>query len=714
MADFRSGLTAACLGMAVACCGSVLDDVDVFIGTAGSAHTTPAAACPFGMVQAGPDTGTCDWRYCSGYQFGDAELIGFSQTHLSGTGDTDLGDVRLLPFVGSRMPERTALDKVSERASPGWYEVSVGEPAIKVSIAAAPRSAVYRLVYPDGSVPSIKLEPCTGISRSEKEAGFPLCCEVRATSARRIVGHYRRKGWALREVFFVLESDRDFTLAGSGAVPAWGKYPRYRMDFSGRGGAISLRLAVSHRSAEGAERNLAGEVAHRTFDEVRQVSAKAWTDYLSRVELPEDLPPERRTIFRTALYHLFFQPNLISDIGDPDEYGTFSFWDTFRAAHPLYTLLVPELVPDFLRSIVWQGRREGRLPTWSLCGHDVQSMIGTHSIPVLVDAYLKGFSGVDWNEVYALVKNTLTQYHYGRENENWDLLDRFGYIPADAVSGESVSRTLENAYDDACAAKLAKALGHAGDAAFFSRRADCWTNVFDRTIGFARPRLMSGAWQEPFDPLDSGYLNSFTEGNSWQYSWHVLHDPQGLISAMGGAEEAVEKLTRLFDQKTVRGNGWAVDMTGVMGQYVQGNEPSHHIPWLFALAGRRDLTDAFVGKLCDRFYSTGPEGLCGNDDCGQLSAWYLCAAMGFYPVDPCGGDYVLSAPRVSSLKIRVGEGRALTIRAEGGLDGGRVESVSFSPARTKERNAIVGNVIRHADMKGGGELVFKMRPKQDR
>lgn len=606
--------------------------VNPFVGTSGTSHTTPAATCPFGMLQPGPDTGKGKWAYCSGYQFGDTNVLGFSQTHISGSGGCMLGDFRILPYVGEgEVPEKTVLDKSGEHAEAGFYAVTAG--GVRVEITASPRVAFYRLTFPEGAEAHVKLDPVGGLAPS--------------SSPRTVVTHPApdlaagdcRIGYGCRNVFWRMKSSVPFEIGP--VVTIDGMF--WRMDFPKGTRTVELRIALSAKSGDGAARNLAtGDGV--SFDAAKSAAAADWEKMLARLPIEADDATKR--VFYTALYHVCFQPNLYSDAGEPERYANFSYWDTFRAAHPLYTLLVPEKIPAFVESELDQYARTGRLSSWSLSGVDAQAMIGIHAIPPLVDACLKGLVDAETERrVYAAVRASLRETHAKAYREDWDFIDTLGYYPHDAVE-EAASRTLEDSYDADCARRLAEKLGEKDDAAFFAKRAGAWRNVFDAKTGFARPRLLNGNWWEPFDPTDNGRTYGFTEANAWQYTWHVLHDVPGLIAALGGKEKFATKLAWLFEQPYRRGRHWTLDISGEIGQYAHGNEPSHHIPFLFYLADRPDLGDKCVKRICETLYGDGPNGLCGNDDCGQLSAWYVFAMLGLYPVDPCGGDYVIGTPQV--------------------------------------------------------------------
>ena len=705
--------------------------VDPFIGSAGTGHTTPAAAQPFGIIQAGPDTGLNDWKYCSGYQYGDTNVLGFSQTHLSGTGCPDLGDVSILPFCG-KDPEKWAfaMDKSTEKASPGRYSVELPGAGVKVDIgfeltaangkrrAVQPNTVVYRLRYRDRKDAHLYVNLPFGVGYTSSANPWAWCrtedIAVRTNSQHfaygqtgSLSGSYTRTCWARdRRVSFRIDFSRPVKLRELPRAEGEeaGKASRYVADFAEIPFPGEVEVAI--RIFDGATDGTRGRLAKNPPVDARG----KWRELLSRIEI--DGTDEQKKSFYTAMYHLFFQPNNISGMGDEPFYSTLSFWDTFRAAHPLYTLIAPEYVDGFVNSALKQGERNGYLPIWPLWGYDTQCMIGTHSVPVIVDWFLKTRSpGVDWNEAYRQVRDTLRNAHPGRQKENWDILDKYGYYPYDIIKGESVSRTLECAYDDWCAAEFAYAMGEEEDAAFFRKRAGNWRNVFDPSVGFARGRDSKGAWRPDFNPFalgrGAGSGNDFTEGNSWQYTWHVMQDPEGLIAALGGREKFAAKLQSLFAQaKENEGQGSVSDVTGLIGQYAHGNEPSHHVIYFFQYAGRGDLTAKYVREVFDTQYGTTPDGLCGNDDCGQMSAWYVFSAMGFYPFNPCGGAYVLGAPQVPRATIRLPGGKSFTIRANNlSKENLYVKSVSLNGRPKKDF------ILRHADILAGGELVFEMTDK---
>ena len=682
------------------------DRVNLFIGTDFNGHVFPGACCPMGLVQASPDTGHGTWHYCSGYRNSDTTIIGFSQTHLSGTGAPDLGDLRLLPGRDIRTSDVAYhQDKSRESATPGYYSAFLTEPQVKVEVTATPHVAVYRFKY-EGGLPAQMLVDCQyGICAASKLSTRVLDSDVRVdASGFRISGRVRTRVWVERNWYFVLDCNHKFKAVELPAAPGE-KAPRYVLTFADvkPDDTVEVRVALSAESVNGAAKNLAA--AHgRDFSGIAADARAAWNRLLGRIEAKGT--DDQLASFYTSLYHLFVQPNNIADADKPVRYSTFSCWDTFRAAHPLYTILTPENIAPFVNSMVEDQKKNGFTSIWTLWGEDDQGMIGTHSVPVIVDAYLKGFRGFDAEEAYGAIRASLRENHANRRKENWDLLDKYGYYPYDMIKAESASRTLECAYDDWCAAQMAKALGKDEDFAFFSKRAQNYRNLFDRETLLMRPRDSEGRWIEPFDPFRIGWGKgyNFTEGNAWQYTWHVMHDPEGLIKLFGGREKFAERLDMLFKfPERIEGQGELGDVTGLIGQYAHGNEPSHHVAYFYHYAGRPRRTAEIVREVFDRFYLNKPDGLCGNDDCGQMSAWYIFSAMGFYPFNPCGGEYVLGAPQLPEVTLRLPGGRKFAIMAKNLSEKNKyVKSVCLNGKK------LDGFKITHEEIMAGGTLEFEM------
>ena len=735
------------LGMVAAlgvCSAEAALEPDLFIGTQGVGNVTPAAAYPFGLVQAGPDLSKSsdafvvdNWHF-SGYQHDSPWIWRFSQTHLSGAGCPSLGDFGIMPFGGEWDPESRAfpLVKEEERAEPGYYAVGVsnGLGVTTCEMTALEHTAVYRfrfgaaahdvrfLVDLDWGIGTMDRTDCFG--------KFVTKCHFKCPTDPDgvITGGRRCWSWADYEYHFALRLSVPIRGVETLREPDGRRGGIYVLKLGDvPGGELVVRIALSNTSPENADRNLMAEAPCADFDAARKASAQAWSRRLGLVELDPKTPARVRANFAAALYHVFVQPNRQSDVGTRPVYSTFSLWDTFRAAHPLYTVLCPKEDARFVESMLDQCDRQGYLPIWALGGSENHCMIGHHAVPVVVDACLKGLLPSNQVErAYKAVRQTLTVRHkpvndgtWGLLKEDWDILDKYGYYPFDQmrggyggekVRGESAARTLECAYDDACAARLAQALGHAEDATFFARRAGNWKNVFDPELRCARGRDSNGRWREPFDRYECGSGpwndNDFCEGGSCQYSWHVPHDPEGLVAFLGGREQAGKRLDGLFSDRPPNAGdkGYTIHaITGCIGQYVHGNEISHHIAYLYAYTDRPWRAGEIVGRICATQYNPRPDGLCGNDDCGQMSAWYVFSALGFYPMDPCGGEYVIGAPQVPGAVVRLGNGKLLEVVVRGPLSaGGRVRSVSFNG------RAVTDWRIRHADLMSGGRLEFEM------
>ena len=736
--SFGAVLAAVVCASAAASAGS-LDAVDTLIGGAYRGHTFPGATCPFALVQASPDTGLHDWDHCSGYVWKDPCIYGFSQTHLSGTGIPDLSDVRLLPFTEDfDTPDprkwRLAKDRRSERGRPGYYTVSLAKAGINVELTATQRVGVHRYTYAAGKPVKLLVDLQWNNARHMDKAVVAFSNRLDAANAA-IVGGRRVHAWLRRSVSWKVVFDRpwkDARLLPKAAPEEKGE--RWVLEFE-PGAPLVVKAAISTVDEEGAAKNYAAEAEGKSFDEIRDEARAKWCAILDRIETP-GASAEKRTAFYTALYHLCIQPNDIADVDgryrggdakvakakDGVYYSGLSLWDTFRAAHPLYTIAVPERVNGIVNSMLGQYKALGHLPVITYFGWETHCMIGNHSVPVIVDAYKKGFRGFDVDLAFEAVTNSLTVRHPSpffrwKPREDWELYDRYGYYPCDKITGQSVSRTLECGFDDWCAAEFCRALGR-GDEAFFRKRANYWKNVFDKEIGFMRGKDSSGNWRTPYDPFYLNHKgNDFTEGNAFHYTWHVLQDPQGLIKAMGGKSVFLQKLDSLFVQPEHKeGMGSIGDATGLIGQYAHGNEPSHHVAYFFTLAGAPDRTADIVREICDRFYSAKPDGLCGNDDCGQMSAWYVFAAMGFYPFNPCGGEYVIGAPQLPKVTLYLSHKEH---KGKNSTRSTRPNTFTVIAKNLSKENKYVKSVtlngkpvrdwkIRHADIMRGGELVFEM------
>ena len=719
----RVGLVVAGALCASAAFGDLAEYVDPFTGTAGTGHTHPAACVPFGMVQAGPDTGFGDWAYCPGYQFRDKSVLGYSLTHLSGTGCPDYNDVQILPFTGEvrKLPMRSAIDKSTEKASPGYYRVVQTEDDVETEVTAAKRAAIYRFTWRKAGRAKVLLNlPFGQAVRRTWDA------DVKASGRCRIAGSYMRNGWISdRRIAFAFEFDRKWSSLEELPRKTADEPPQYVVAFDVAAGERTLvKVGLAHTDADGARGNLATDIPGWNFESVRTDAREKWNALFARSTC-EGTEDQKRNWY-TALYHLYGQPNDYADAdgrysaadgnirksADGTYFTTLSLWDTFRAAQPWYTIATPEVVEPIIRSMLSHYTTFGRLPVMSYGGRNVDCMVGNHSVPVIADAYLKGFRGFDQTLVFEAITNTLTVAHPGKPKENWDLYDKYGCFPCDVIRAESVSRTFECAYDDWCAAEFAKAIGKSEAEAFFRKRSGFWKNVFDTSIKFGRGKTTKGTWRDPFDPYAFGHGadrdNDFTEGNAFQYSWHIMQDVPGLVSAMGGRESFVRTLDSLFTSREVKpdtSNGELLDISGMIGQYVHGNEPSHHVIYFYPQVGHPEKAAERIREVFDTQYHVGPEGLCGNDDCGQMSAWYLFSAMGFYPFNPCGGEYVIGAPQVPKVTLTVGKRtpvRFVMTATNLSKENKYVKSVTLNG------RPITDWKICHRDIMKGGELVFEM------
>lgn len=711
--------------------GSYTDYVDPFIGTATVGHTYPGATLPFAMVQVSPDTGTQGWEYCAGYHDADSSIIGFSHTHLSGTGCPDMGDILLMPITGEPRFEagskenpdsgyRSRFDHANETARPGYYSVRLDDYDIFAEMTVTPRTAFHRYAYPERSQSGVILDLGHGIGDETMQSS------IRQIDDRTLVGVRHSAGFVKdHQYYFCIRFSRpieEFVSYCDGAVgektEIAGKICKMYVGFGEAGSKpLFVKVALSTASEEGAHRNMEAEIPHWNFNKVMKAADRVWNENLAMMQI-DPVDDNQLVSFYTALYHSLIMPNLVTDVDgtysgwdhkihqstEGDLYTNYSLWDTYRALHPLYTILIPARNEEFIHSMLQRYRQVGALPTneYGLC--ETYAMIGNHAIPVIVDAYLKGARSFDPEEAYRAIKDASTVSHV---KSDWESYMKYGYYPFDIVEVESVSRTLEAAYDDRCVARMAEALGKKEDQALFERRSNFYKNLLDPETRFMRARNTKGEWRTPFDPFSIAHEllgGDYTEGNSWQYTWHVQHDVPGLVDLIGGNEAFSHKLDSLFFlDEELRGVAWVSDVTGLIGQYAHGNEPSHHVAYMYNYVGQPYKTQRLVREVFDRFYMARRDGLCGNDDCGQMSAWYLFSAMGFYPVDPASGEYVLGAPQANEIVMHLPGNKTFTMRAENlSRENKYVKSVSWNGT------PLEGFTIRHADIMKGGELVFEM------
>ena len=698
--------------------------VDPFIGAADNGHTFPGACRPFGMIQTSPVTGAVGWRYCSEYMYADSIIWGFTQTHLNGTGCMDLGDILVMPFTGERHRTwdayRSSFSKTSENATPGYYTVTLDQAKVKAELTATTHAALHRYTYEQADSASILIDLQHGPAWNEKQYHSQVnSCEVNWENDSTLTGHVNNKVWVDQDYYFVMQFSRPVIDHFELPMAETEKGKRLVASFNIQPGKeVLMKVALSTTGVEGAKANMAAEVPGWDFEGIRTAAKADWNSYLSRIEA--EGTDEEKTNFYTSFYHALIQPNEISDVDGRYRnaadsvvnatggkfYSTFSLWDTYRAAHPFYTLMVPERVDGFINSLVDQAEVQGYLPIWGLWGKENFCMVANHGVSVVAEAYAKGFRGFDAERAFNAIKQTQTVSHPLKSN--WENYMKYGYFPTDLTEAESVSSTLESVYDDYAAADMAKRMGKTEDAAYFARRADFYKNLFDSSTQFMRPRKSDGTWKSPFNPSQIGHAESvggdYTEGNAWQYTWHVQHDVPGLIALFGGEEPFLNKLDSLF---TLKLETTQADVTGLIGQYAHGNEPSHHVTYLYALAGRPERTQELIREIFDTQYSPKPNGLCGNDDCGQMSAWYMFSAMGFYPVNPVSGEYVFGAPQLPEFVLHLADGKTFTIKAEG-----LSEANKYVKSITLNGEPYTKNFISHADIVKGGTLVYQMTDKK--
>ena len=715
----------------LACANKVSSDVDAggdftqyvnpFIGTAFTGHTFPGATYPLGFMQPGPETGNYSWDYCSGYFYDDDRINGFSQNRLNGTGIVDLGDLLIQPFSGDiREDLSSGFNKSSEKATPGYYGVELTDNDVKVEVTTSPHVAFHRYTYNSQKEANVLADFQSGLVWSKDRAAIHvLDNEVNFESDRIITGYTTRTEWVRRTYYFVIEFDKPILSKEMlKQRDPREKAPRYILNFDMDGSSVlNMKVAMSTTSIEGAKANLAAEVTHWDFDKVYEDAKNEWNKYLSRVQVEGS--HNDKVNFYTSLYHLYIQPNNIADVdgsyvGPNREvaksptgkyYSTLSQWDTFRAAFPMYTILSPEIIDHLVNNMLEFSEQQGHLPIWALMGQETYTMVGNHSVPMVVYAYLKGFNGFDAERAYNEIKKSLTQGTH--KNAGWELYDKLGYYPYDIAKVESVSRTLEAGYDDYAAALMAQKLGKTDDYKFFINRSNFYKNHLDSETMSMRPKDSKGDWLTPFDPYQLAHADShigghYTEGNALQYTWHVMHDIPGLIQHMGGKEQASKALDYLFTTEQ-ESTGQLSDVTGLIGQYAHGNEPSHHIAYLYMHLDRPHDTQRLIRQICKDFYQNKPDGLIGNDDCGQMSAWYLFSSMGFYPVNTVDGQYIFGAPQLSKATINLGNGNSFIMEAINlSEENMYIEKIELNGEPYKE------NFITHSDIMNGGKLTFYM------
>lgn len=711
--------------------------VNPFIGTqtdatgALSGSTFPGATMPQGMIQLSPETENyVTYDPCCGYDYDRDSIFGFTHTHLSGTGCTDLIDVSLMPTVKRVTPQMLSrgnfgvpFSHEKEAASPGYYMVELE--GVKSEMSATVRTGIHRYTFPRGVGQTIVLDLDRMTYRGDayyagRRAYQIIQGQLRLVDDRTIEGYRLLTGWAkLRKVYFRAEFSKPIRErimmdggrnAGESDVVN-GRALRAALSFDDDGQPLMVKVAISPVDSRGARLNMEAEAGSWDFAHYTEAARRAWEKELACIDI--DATDEQKTIFYTGLYHVLMQPNTMSDADGrymdtnfeikqmPEGqtyHSTFSLWDTFRAAHPLYTLVKPDVAAQFVRDMLLHHDTYGYLPIWDLWGQDNYCMIGNHAIPVIADAILAGLPGIDAERAYRAMVESSTRTHPNSPFEVWE---KYGYMPQN-LQGTSVSITLEQAFDDWCVAAVAKKLGHTADYERFIKRSENYRNLWDCNSGFFRPRDDKGDWVEPFDPL-SYEQPCFIEGNAWQYMWFVPQNPEGLIELLGGREQFLKKLDENFSLTATSGevNGNA---SGFIGQYAHGNEPSHHTVYLYNFAGRPERTQELVEQVRSTFYNATPCGYAGNDDCGQMSAWYIFSSLGFYPFNAGSAEYVLGTPLFRKAVLHLAGGKDFVIKAPKKKAG----KVLVKQAKLNGQK-LEGLTISHADIMAGGELEFVMK-----
>jgi predicted alpha-1,2-mannosidase len=705
--------------------------VDPYIGTGFHGHVFLGANVPFGAVQLGPVNLSEGWDWCSGYHYSDSTIIGFSHTHLSGTGIGDLGDVMIMPTTGPvhvvkgtvKHPESGYVSRFShqeETARPGYYAVRLKRYDIKAELTASPRVGFHQYTFPKSDAAHIIIDLQQGI-------GWDLATDtfIEQVNDSTLRGYRYSKGWAVdQRLYFAAvfsKPIRGFTSlqvldsVGNTTPAARGNRLKGIVTFATQAGEqVRLKVGISPVSAENALANIRAEIPGWNFTKVATAADAAWNQELQKVQIKAD-SPARLKVFYTALYHTMIAPSIFND-HNGDYWGTdkkvyknapftnlttFSLWDTYRAAHPLFTILQPERVNDMVNSMLAIYQQQGKLPIWHLMANETNTMVGYSAVPVVVDAYLKGFKGFQAELAYEAIKATAM-----RDDRGLKAVKELGFIPADSEV-ETVAKGLEYAIDDWCIAQMAQKMSKADDYAYFSKRAKNYANYFDKQTRFMRGRVSQTEWRTPFNPFVARHMkDDFTEGNSWQYTWLVPQDVEGLISLLGGAKPFSQKLDSLFTAKGDMGKEASNDITGLIGQYAHGNEPSHHIAYLYDYVGQPWKTADKVRFIMDNFYTTKPDGIIGNEDVGQMSAWYVFSALGFYPLNPANGAYVFGSPIVQQATLALAGGKTLAIEAKHNSATNKYIQKIFLNGQPYSKSYIT-----HKDLMRGGKLMLEMGPK---
>jgi predicted alpha-1,2-mannosidase len=691
---------------------ALISYVNPFIGTGGHGHTYPGATMPFGMVQLSPDTRLDGWDGCSGYHYSDNYIYGFSHTHLSGTGVSDYGDILLMPTnelifhngADGKKGYRAHFSHERETASPGYYQVQLDSTNIHVELTVTPRAGMHKYSYPSSDNQFLILD-------LEHRDQF-LDIKVNALSQYEVKGYRISKAWAEdQRVYFHIrfshpieipthfhrDPDRSTRMAGYQFI-------------NPNNDPVFVSIGISSVSEDGARLNLENEIGDRSFDEIRAEAENTWEQHLEKIII-ETENDQHKTIFYTSMYHSMLAPNLYQDVDgqyrgmdmevhktkDFDYYTVFSLWDTYRATHPLYTIIDQKRTNDFIRTLLAKYDEGGIMPIWDLSSNYTGCMIGYHGVSVISDAFIKDIRDFDGKKALMAMKHSAMQDHLGLKSYK-----EFGFIPVEEES-ESVSKTLEYAYDDWTIAQMARAMGEIEDYRYYIGRAQNYKNVFDPESKFMRGRFRN-TWFAPFDPFEVNF--NYTEANAWQYSFYVPQDISGFIELLGGKQALESQLDSLFEAEKETSGRDQADITGLIGQYAHGNEPSHHMAYLYNFVNKPSKTQEKVNQILTELYQNAPDGISGNEDCGQMSAWYVFSSLGFYPVTPGGKDYIIGSPLFDKATINLENGNRFTIQTKG-----------RTPKNIYIKKAFLNNIplertyISHEEIISGGSLVFHMSDK---
>ena len=729
---YASLVLCTCIAVSSACSGQAGNDyvskVDPYIGSGGHGHVFVGANIPHGAIQAGPQNIHKGWDWCSGYHYSDSVIIGFAHTHLSGTGCTDLGDVQIMPFTGEMRTARGEQNDITgscssyyshenESVAPGYYSLLMDN-GIREEMTATERTAIHRISYPAGTTEARLL-----VNLQEGNGDRSVDTYIKQIDEYTFEGYRISEGWTKHYIYFTMKTDtpaKAFNVF-DGDTPAEGtsiSCPGAKGVITfGKTDKVMLKIALSSVDCDNALANMQEEIPGWDFGKVREEATSKWNGILNVIQAESSDERVMRT-FYTALYHTAVAPYTYCDVngefrghdqkvwkGDWHNYSVFSLWDTYRALHPLYTIIGQDVLPDMINSMLSIYEQQDKLPIWPLIGGETNTMPGYSAVPVIADAILKDINGFDVEKAYSYMKASTV---YPQQNGVPYVMER-GYIPTDKVA-QATSIAMEYAVGDWGVGQVAKKLGKTDDYKEYLKRGRYYEQYFDKSINFVRPRMDDGSWLTPYDPFQSVHeVGHFCEGNGWQYTFFVPQYPEGLIELMGGDKAFTDKLDEFFRAEGDMGEKASMDITGLIGMYAHGNEPSHHVAYMYAYAGQQWKTAKIVRQILDDFYTDQPDGVIGNEDCGQMSAWYILSAMGFYQVSPSGGVFVFGSPMLDKATISLPDGKTFTVNALN-----NPESNPYIQSVRLNGKPYTKAYITYDDIMAGGTLEFTMGPEPDK